>query len=93
MAMLGQDAITPHLLAHLHEWLVEVESALHPDHFTGFRHPFGLEMSLENERELETSFRLDLLAFCRRAPELAEQYLRSVADFSLDVNPQSKDLD
>ena len=79
LAMFGQDPITPHLLAHLHEWLVEVESALHPDHFTGLRRPFGLAMSLENERELEASLRLNFLAFCRRVPELAEKYLRSVA--------------
>jgi len=79
MAMLGQDPITPHLLAHLYRWLVEVEAALHPDHFTGLRRPFGLEMSLENERELEASLRLNFLVFCRRAPELAEKYLRSVA--------------
>jgi hypothetical protein len=79
MAMFGQDPITPYLLAHFYEWLVEVESASHPDHYTGLRRPFGLAMSLESERELEASLRLDFLAFCRRAPELAEQYLRSVA--------------
>jgi hypothetical protein len=79
MAMLGQDAITPHLLEHLYGWLVEVEAAVHPDHFTGLRRSFGLEMSLENERELEASLRLNFLAFCRRTPELAEKYLRSVA--------------
>jgi len=78
MAMLGQDPITPLLLAHLYEWLIEVESALHPDHLTGLRRPFGLAMPLENEREFETSLRLSFLAFCRRVPELAEQYLSSV---------------
>jgi hypothetical protein len=78
LAMFGQDPITPYLLAHLYEWLVEVESALHPDHFKDLRSPFGLAMSLENERELEASLRLHFLAFCRRVPELAEQYLRSV---------------
>ena len=79
VAMFGQDAITPYLLGHLHEWLVEVESALHPDHFTSLRRPFGIAMSLESERELEASLRLNFLAFCRRVPALAEQYLRSVA--------------
>src|SRR5579872_5531898 len=79
MAMFGQDPVTPLLLAHIHAWLVEVESALHPDHFTGLRRPFGLAMSLENERDLETSLRLSFLAFCRCVPDLAEQYLRSVA--------------
>lgn len=79
VAMFGQDAITPYLLGHLHEWLVEVESALHPDHFTGLRRPFGIAMSLESERELEASLRLNFLAFCRHVPALAEQYLRSVA--------------
>ena len=78
VAMFGRDAITPYLLGHLHEWLVEVESMLHPDHFKDLRSPFGLSMSLENERELEASLRLHFLAFCRRVPELAEQYLRSV---------------
>lgn len=78
MATFGQDPMTPHLLAHLHAWLVKVESALHPDHFTGLRRPFGLAMSLENERELEASLRLNFLGFCRYAPELAERYLRSV---------------
>lgn len=79
MALLGQDPITPHLLVHLHAWLVEVESALHPDHFTRLRRPFGLQMSLENERELESTLRINFLAFCRRTPQLAEQYLHSVA--------------
>lgn len=79
MAMLGQDPVTPLLLAHIHQWLVEVESALHPDHYTRLRRPFGLAMSSENERNLEESLRLNFLAFCRCAPELAGQYLRSVA--------------
>jgi len=79
MAMLGQDPITPHLLVHFHEWVAEVESALHPEHVSGLRRPFGLAMSSENERDLEASLRLNFLAFCRRAPQLAEQYLRSVA--------------
>ncbi|MBZ5522498.1 MAG: hypothetical protein LAP21_09690 [Acidobacteriia bacterium] len=79
MAMFGQDSITPYLLAHFYEWLVEVESALHPDHYTGLRRPFGFAMSLESERELEASLRLNFLAFCRRVPALTEQYLRSVA--------------
>jgi hypothetical protein len=35
-------------------------------------------MSLESEREVEASIRLNFLAFCRRVPALAEQYLRSV---------------
>ena len=78
MAMLGQDSMTPHLVAHFHEWLTEVESALHPARVTGLRRPFGLAMSLENERELESSLRSHFLAFCRRAPQIAEQYLRSV---------------
>jgi hypothetical protein len=38
MAMLGQDPITPHLLAHFHEWLAEVESALHPEHLSVEHH-------------------------------------------------------
>ena len=79
MAMLGQDPITPYLLAHFHEWLAKVESALHPEHLSGLRRPFGLAMSSENERDLEASLRVNFLAFCRRAPPLAEQYLRSVA--------------
>jgi hypothetical protein len=79
LAMLGQDPITPYLLAHLYEWLVEMEAALHPDHFTGLRRPFGIAISNENERGLEASLRLNFLSFCRRVPELAEQYLRSVA--------------
>jgi energy-coupling factor transporter ATP-binding protein EcfA2 len=79
IAMLGQDLITPYLLVHIHGWLVEVESALHPDHFTHLRRPFGLAMSSENERELETSLRVTFLSFSRCAPHLAEQYLRSVA--------------
>jgi energy-coupling factor transporter ATP-binding protein EcfA2 len=79
MAMLGQDLITPHLLVHIHTWLLEVESALHPDHFTHLRRPFGLELSLENDRELETSLRVTFLSFARCAPHLAEQYLCAVA--------------
>ena len=79
LAMFGQDPITPHLLAHLYEWLAEMEAALHPDQFRGLRRPFGLALSNENERELEASLRLNFLSFCRRVPELAEQYLRSVA--------------
>jgi hypothetical protein len=78
MATFGQDPMTPYLLAHLHAWLVELESALHPDHFTDLPRPFGLAMSLENEREVEASLRLNFLAFCRYAPELADRYLRSV---------------
>jgi hypothetical protein len=79
MAMFGQDPLTPLLVAHFYDWLLEVESALHPERLSGLRRPFGLAMSLENERDLEASLRMNFLAFCRRAPELAEKYIRSVA--------------
>jgi hypothetical protein len=78
MAMFGQDLITPLLLAHVYEWLIEMESALHPVHYSDLRRPFGLSMPLENERELETNLRLNFLASCWRVPELADRYLRSV---------------
>jgi PAS domain-containing protein len=79
MALFGQDDLTPYLLAHLHTWLLEMEAALHPDHFSQLRRPFGMPMSSERELDLEENLRLTFLAFCRRVPELAEQYLRSTA--------------
>ena len=78
MAMLGQDPITPVLLAHFYDWLTEIESALHPELLSDLRRPFGLGMSLEGQRDLESSLRMNFLAFCRWAPGLAEKYLRSV---------------
>jgi hypothetical protein len=76
MAFFGQDALTPFLLSHVYEWLVEVETALHPESYVDLRRPFGVTTS--HEAELEKSLRLNFLAFCWRVPELAERYLRSV---------------
>jgi len=69
--MLGTDPLTPKLLERLHHWLIEIENARG-------RLPFGGEIPYERIRELEASLRSGFLAFCRRTPELATDYLRSL---------------
>lgn len=78
MGTLGTDALTPHLVRQLFLWLEEVESAHYPSDFRLFRRPFGLELSSDQIRDLESELRTSFLLFCARAPELAERYLRSI---------------
>lgn len=63
MSMFGHDHLTPSILAHFYSWLVKIESV----------------SSLGRINDFENKIRSNFLLFCHRTPELAEQYLYSVA--------------
>jgi hypothetical protein len=71
IGVIGLDPLTPTLVAWLHHWLSEIERARS-------RAPFGGEIEQEKIRELEVSLRTGFLAFCRRTPALATDYLRAL---------------
>lgn len=67
--MIGMDPLTPMLLERLHQWLIQIERD---------RLPFGGGIGFERTHEIESSLRSGFLAFCRRTPDLAADYLRTV---------------
>ena len=79
MGTLGADALTPHLVRQLFMWLEEVESAHYATDFRSYRRPFDLDLDSTQARDLEGELRTSFLLFCSRTPDLAQQYLQSVA--------------
>lgn len=73
---LGNDALTPALLAWLHHWLVQIEDSRDGDEPWDRPAPFGGQLGGLNT--LETNLRNGFLLFCDKTPELAVRYLRSV---------------
>ena len=76
--MLGRDGITPLLMTQMFRWLMEIETASHPEDYRDQRAPFGCGIDRERLGSLESALRSGFLLFCNRTPELAAQYLRSI---------------
>ena len=81
MGTLGLDALTPHLLKQLYEWLKKMEDARRQG--PGARQIlFDGKIDYDKLFSLESEIRTGFLLFCNRVPELAAQYLKSLTEHS-----------
>lgn len=62
-----------------HRWLIEFEAAVHPLRFDQRRKPFGMDLSNDDERDIEKSLRSLFLSSAGDVPELVTEYLRAKA--------------
>ena len=76
--LLGEDQLTPKLVASLHRWLTEIESAHYQEHYQRHCRPFGGALSNEHVSLLETNLRSTFLSRCHHIPPLAAKYLKSL---------------
>jgi hypothetical protein len=78
MGMLGQDPFTPLLVPWLYRWLMEIETANEVLSVRDQRRPFNGELTRDQIGALAGDLRTGFLAFCNRAPQLAQEYLQSL---------------
>jgi hypothetical protein len=79
IGMGGADPLTPLLMPWLYKWLIEIETARDAKSFFELRNPFGGELDSDQIASLESDLRTAFLGFCRRTPQLAVDYLRSLS--------------
>jgi hypothetical protein len=77
--LFGQDSLTPYLLMWLYFWLTKIESVRDPETLSDQHNPFRGEFDRERISSLESYLRNGFLMFCNRTPELAVEYLQSLA--------------
>jgi hypothetical protein len=76
---LGRDPLTPVLLSVIYRWLMEIETARQPRSRLMRSDFFGGEVQEHQVRALEASLRGTFVLFSNRVPDLAAEYLRSLA--------------
>ena len=77
--ILGRDPLTPVLLPVIYRWLMEIETARQPGSRRTRSDVFGGELQEHQVRALEASLRTTFVLFSNRVPDLAAEYLRSLA--------------
>ena len=78
-AHLGQDPLTPTLNQWLVHWLSEIERRRETGPYVAHRDTEDIGLSTDQTWALETSLRHGFLLFSHRSPELAANYLQSLA--------------
>lgn len=80
LAFLGADPFTPRLLARLHHWLTEIESAQETRHSRNIPSFLGDALTSGQVRTLQEELRRGFVMFANRVPELAVDYLRAAKE-------------
>lgn len=74
---LALDPLTPKILAWLHHWLTQIETARNPENLRD-RDPFNGEIDHDRASSLESNLRTGFLLYCNEVPALAVEYMQSV---------------